>query len=185
MYSIFTHIFHIIDNAKYKDYYKLCVIRSSYDRVCSLYFNRHLNIQNEKNFSKLTNSDTFVDMLNQIESDTFLDFHYKKQIIKDNIDKYVNIDNFYDEFIQIANILQFEQSKIDLINDFKIKNLKRESFKKKNYEMDLSNYNFLDDPLNLNISNKTIPDYSNMLNPYTRQKIYNYYKKEIDYFNFT
>ena len=175
-----------VDEYKNKNYFIFSIVRNSYNRVCSMYFNRFLNIAYEFKFKEINTEKTFYNMLEQLPSLSKVDFHYIPQIINNKIDKYIYLENLYDELLIIYKKLNFKEKQMKIFMEFKNKNIKRESSGKKiDFNMDLSNYNFKDDSLKLNINNKIIPSYSNLLNKKTISMIYKIYKKEIDKFKFS
>ena len=89
---------------KYKNYFIFSFIRNTYNRICSAFFNRYLNIQYELEFKGIENQDTFMDFLNKLPTlKEGWDLHYKEQIIHSEINEYIDIEkkNIYDEFIRI------------------------------------------------------------------------------------
>jgi len=175
-----------IEMVTYRDYYKVGIVRNSYSRVCSAYFNQYLDIQYESsNFKGIRRPDTFVDFINTI-GDLQTNHHFKPQETHPLIDKYIQLENLYEGLHEMYTHINLEADQMKIFMDARDKNMSRQSSPviKIDFGMDLSTYDFEMDPDNLSIGPTRIPHYKNMLNDKTSKMIYDFYKTEIDKFNY-
>ena len=207
-YNDYFYIFRKdIFNKKYKDYYKISIVRNSYERVVSMYFNRFLNVHfpNNGDNSKLK-PETFDEFLEiflpkfwipvneDINADgSFIhmssDQHYQSQAesINKNIDKHINLDNLNDELFDVyENIINVSDETLVLIK--KVLNDKKEmllrNISKNIIKLKFNNYNFKKDKLNLNILYTGVPSNNQMITEQNALLIKKYFKDEIEYHNF-
>jgi hypothetical protein len=183
-YSYFAKDTNVLNN--YKDYYIFSFVRNTYNKICSAFYNRYLNIQYELMYRGIGKENTFLDYLKDIPHLKSNDHHYSEQIIHNKINEYIDIEknNIYDEFIKIYQKLGVDNIIIEKIKIFKEKNKKLESAKKYTLNKDLTNYNFRKNKDNIKIDNHHIPSYNCLLNNNTIKIIKNLYKEEISFFKF-
>ena len=170
-------------NPKYKEYYKVGVIRNTYERVCSMYFNRHLDIRYELKFKGIASHDTFIDFLNRLKN--LENQHFQPQIGHPCIDEYIFLDNIYEGLFALYNRVNLNPEQIAVFVDLKNSGIAKEQAKNKiDFKKDLSSYDFKKDVGQLGVCPMVIPSYENMLNEETTSLIYARYKDEIDTFSF-
>ena len=186
----------------YKDFFRFAVVRNTYDRVISMYFNRFLGVGEpstsipfesrqlmlnyswELNHARSFNS--FLQYLIDNNGNVSGDWHYRKQDIYDpsqfKIDKYINLD-------KINEVLpELYETKFSISKDKVKKILKKKinALPKNNYDIDikLDEYDFKNDALNLDICKNGIPQKELMLTDKSINMIKKLYKEEIDYHKF-
>ena len=191
-------------NWRAKNYYKFSVVRNSYERVVSMYFNRYLGIGPDgcfalgggpfsgrivtTNFEGLRvpeigpNSFNYF-LLNEIPLGN--DVHFNRQCPNKNINTYLYLNevnetlpNIYKDVIKIGN------DKLILIKELIQEKL--EYLRKKRYKIShkLDDYNFKEDKLNLNIMKNGVPQKNLMITEENAQIIKEKYKEEIEYHGF-
>jgi hypothetical protein len=185
----------VFTDQAYKNYYKFSIVRNSYERVISMYFNRVLDVPD---FNCLMKSrGPKEDIINRgpllgITFDQFLlstinngDHHFGLQHINENINTYLYLNEINKTLPSLyENVIKIENSKLFLIK--KLTQDRKEHPKRKIYKINhkLNNYNFKEDKLNLNIMKDGVPQKNLMITEENTQIIKEKYKKEIDYHNF-
>ena len=184
-YYYISHNLKDIEKVEYHDYYKVGIVRNSYSRVCSAYFNQFLEIQYEFTFKGIKKPHTFVEFINTL-SNLQNDHHFKPQETHPLIDKYIQLENLYEGLHEMYTHVNLEADQMKIFMNARDTNMIRESSPviKIDFGRDLSTYNFQEDPDNLSLDPTRIPHYKNMLNDKTSKMIYEFYKTEIDKFNY-
>lgn len=183
-YSYFIHDLDMLYN--YEDYHIFSFVRNTYNRICSAFYNRYLNIQYELKFDHISNKKTFMNFLEELPELKTKDIHYMEQCIHPRINEYINIEtnNIYDELIRIYNKLNIDDKVIRQLMDYKKMNIKKESSVKYYLNEDLTHYDFCENSKNIKVTPEAIPSYNCLLNSDTLEIIQNIYNKEITHFNF-
>jgi len=181
----------------YKNYYKFSIVRNSYERVISMYFNRVLDVPDFNYLMKSRWPPTKEEIINrgplsEITFDQFListinngNLHWDPQPITENINKYLYLNEINKTLPRLyKSVIKVENSKLVLIK--KLIQDKKEYLKNKIYKINykLNNYNFKEDKLNLNIMKNGVPQKSLMITEENAQIIKEKYKREIDYHHF-
>ena len=192
----------------YKDFFRFAVVRNTYDRVISMYFNRYLGVNEPPTIISIRGKRVMLKglrprtsswELNHNKSFNFFlkylidnnyhisgDWHYRKQDIYEpsqfKIDKYINLD-------KINEVLpELYETKFFIDKDIIKEALKRKEnvLPKNNYDIDikLDDYDFRGDVLNLEICKNGIPQKELMLTDKSINMIKKLYKEEIDYHKF-
>jgi len=184
----YEHIDRSDDALNLKNYYKFSVVRNSYERVVSMYFNRHIGIGVDNcpalggPFSGQGDSFNYF-LLNKISSAP--DVHFDNQDPSENINTYLYLNEINETLPNLyRDVIKIESNKLTLIK--KIVQEKQESPRKKKYKINhkLDDYNFKEDKLNLNIMENGVPQKSLMITEENAQIIKKKYKEEIDYHGF-
>tara|TARA_B100000424_G_scaffold201526_1_gene158644 strand:- start:1720 stop:2451 length:732 start_codon:yes stop_codon:yes gene_type:complete len=190
------------DYSSLKDYFVISVVRNTYDRVISMYFNiflgvdpltlsfkphlyrRYHNLGDEEAANKSFNE--FLKWLGEKQFNINGDHHWNKQYLFEptffKVDKYINL-------YKINKVLpKLYEEKFSISKD-KVKKIlenKENVLPKKKYDIDikLDNYNFREDSLNLDITKNGIPHKELMLTDKSINMIKKLYKEEIDYYQF-
>tara|TARA_Y100000310_G_scaffold330543_1_gene402400 strand:+ start:127 stop:999 length:873 start_codon:yes stop_codon:yes gene_type:complete len=197
----------------YKDFFRFAVVRNTYDRVISMYFNRFLGVGEPSTTIPLKSKPLMLDYtqrelpfpmratweLNFAETfNNFLkyliynncndsgDWHYRKQDIYDP--SQFKIDK-YINLDKINEVLpELYETKFSISKDKVKKILKKKinALPKNNYDIDikLDEYDFKNDALNLDICKNGIPQKELMLTDKSINMIKKLYKEEIDYHKF-
>tara|TARA_A100001015_G_scaffold312523_1_gene417841 strand:+ start:992 stop:1705 length:714 start_codon:yes stop_codon:yes gene_type:complete len=172
---------------KFKHYKCICVVRNSYSRILSAYFNQWLELNIEQGPCRIRRGDTFIEFLNKIE--TLDNIHYYPQKINKNnrIDKYIYLSNIKELYTVYKDIIKLPEEKLKIVYHILIdKNIKKECMKKKSYIENkcFANYNFLMDTEKLCITSKGVPHYLNMYNKQAIEIVLKKFEDEINIFNF-
>ena len=232
----------VVFRKEYDDYFKFGIVRNTYDRVVSMYFNRWLGIPDfnsledsditkeeymKKGIRGLCNPSGCMDMDGEltkpdgskvhINAGSFLHFlgslslhvgdqysdnkvgwdydnHYRAQYIippklYDSLGrefKYIHLNNLNDGLSELyRDVIKLEDGKLNLIE--KLLNDKKESLKKKLYDFNptsLSNYDFIEDELGLDILKNGIPQKELIMCKDAIEMIKQLFSHEIKYHNF-
>ena len=176
---------------KSRKFYTMSVVRNTYDRVLSMYFNRVLGIENGKpNYIKSNMSfNLFLQHLFD-NTNSFInqDHHFQPQYLFDDslfkVDKYIYLNEINEVLPKLYETkFSISQNKIKRI----LKECKENALPKNIYNTNgtkLDEYDFKRDALNLKISENGIPQKQLMLTDENINMIYSRYKGEIDFHKF-
>ena len=172
---------------KFKHYKRICVVRNSYKRLLSTYFNQWLSLNVEQGPRNICSGDTFIEFLKKVK--TLTGHHYYPQKINKNnrIDKYIYLSNIKELYTAYKNIIKLPEDKLKIAHDILIvNNVKKECMKKKPYVENkyFTNYNFLTDTESLDIESNGVPHYLNMYTVEAKELVLKNFSYEINVFNF-
>jgi hypothetical protein len=182
------------DYSSLKDYFVISVVRNTYDRVISMYFNRFLGVEPSTLFGTTCKSiigkgesfNEFLKWLGEHEYNINGDHHFNVQYLFEpsvfKVDKYISLDKI-DEVLPELYETKFFMNK-DRVKG--ILQIKENVLLKNNYDIDikLDDYNFKEDSLNLDIIKNGVPHKELMLTDESIYMIKELYKEEIDYHQF-
>jgi sialic acid synthase SpsE len=182
---LFREIPHVLPD-EYEHYKKIGIVRDSYKRIVSAYFNRFLQINIESgttNLAKINEERSFYWFVkNEIKNSD--DIHYLSQYTNIKIDRYVKLKNLKELYDIYENFIGLSEEKLSIVKE--CLEIKKE-YLKKNYsfekELNFSDYDFSKDENELDILKNGVPS-DNMLNEKNKAEIYEIYKDEIDFFKF-
>lgn len=175
---------------KYTGYKIICVYRETYGRVVSMFFNKFAGVYDDetvkhlpllwKHYYRISNDvATFRKFVNWLKDKKNSDIHYQEQILPDWIKphKIIEIADINNLFVGIDGKVDVEANKI-------LKKIGRVNSLKKNKDMKgmYADYDFKDDPLNLDVQNNGVPEYHMMYDQPLIDKVKAIYKKEIEYY---
>lgn len=178
------------DLCDYLDHRKIVVVRNSYKRVCSAYFNiflglKDLSVSLHKKENVLLSNKSFNEYLDMLQELKYTnDNHYKDQAMIVHPNTYVvKLDSLSDIIDIYRDIIGFDNEKINQVQQLIMERF--EVYKKNTNQFDyLGDYDFLNDPDNINIMENGIPDYKYLFTEQAYEKIYDLYKDEIDFYGF-
>ena len=180
---------------KYSDYYLTVVYRDTFSRVCSLLYDKLLLTPYPEDSRKITvyreryyeHCKTFVDFLALLRDTWFTDhffvMHTHPQIIPSFILErepvIVNLKNVYSLFqdhpsSELKTLFAKHLSAIGEINSTRKQHLEQ--------KVDLTTYDFVVDPLGLDIENKGVPAYDCLRTEATIELVKSIYGEEIVFF---
>ena len=181
---------------KSDDYFIISVVRNTYERVLSMYFNIVLGVNDEN--SVIKNNYTFDRFLNWLQDNNFsLDWlgheiiskshHFNPQYLFKShnykVNRYIYLNELDEKLPKLfQNKFSIDEKKVRNI----LKNNRENSFIKKYYDVGckLNDYDFHKDYLNLKICKNGIPSKKSMFTDKNIDMINKLYKTEINYHKF-
>lgn len=172
---------------KYNHYYKISVVRNSYQRVCSMYFNRYLRLPDfaysiyyNKETHKLKSDKSFREFVYNMKDGQG---HFDPQVEPCEISKFIYLDKLYELYDVLKDIIKLPSEKLKIVDSILFKQCIKKECIQKNTELKnikLCDYNFVKDTLDLDIINNGAPDYQLLYDESIKQQIYDKFKYEID-----
>ena len=174
--------------------YKIFVcVREPYARVCSMFFNRELDIA-DRNFNVdcsdiVASPRTFRQFVNMLSKtpDRLLDFHYRTQdhwIPTERVTYCFKLQNISTELPRVLATVGFTHEEV-------IAHMSRKEVVKRNLALydrfadgALADYNFLEDPYDLQVIKNGAPSNQAMYVPELRQKVQERYSYDFDTYGF-